>query len=177
MLLRFSGIVLNGDKVKKIVHKTISVLCVVVVVFLTTRFYGLSRILLISLGLCVLVKIISATTKARYCVLIPILLTFCIFIRYLAYGGSYELFIISTLVLIVGEVICLLSKGSRLSNIFISIWCLAFYLINAIMYVGWYFQYNYGKLWFMEKVITVFVTGLCLMSISFDQNDGMFKKL
>lgn len=45
------------------------------------------------------------------------------------------------------------------------------------MFVGWYCQWNYGKLWIMERAIAVFATGLCLMSIGFDQSAGLYEKL
>ena len=124
---------------KKRIAKLIScILFVVMIVIAVAQFQGIGKTICILLGACMIIKAFfnSDSEIVRYVVVLPLILTGYLFIRYLAYGGDYILFIISILLLIAGEVICLLSKGSRASRIFISIWCMAFYVINAIMYVG-----------------------------------------
>ena len=125
--------------------------------------HGCLRIYFFALAVAFLFQLMKSK-KNQFVMILPIIISLIIIVRYFVYGGSHLLYAISMILLVLGEILTFIMKkcDKKLFIIMTVLWCLIYWIENAVMYIGWYFQWSYGEKWLLGRGGFVFLIGLCL---------------
>ena len=156
------------------IHNCFPIIFSFLMIIIGTHHYGLSRIYFWSNAIIVLIHL-KWNKKLIYLSIIPTIILIAITARYYYYGGRYLLFFLYLIILSVGGFLPLLFLLLRTSwkktELIIAAWCAIFWVLSAVMYLGWFLTWNYGKKWLAVRTGEVLSLGLCLSLISINSLD------